>query len=161
MKFSTDTHYSVSQEKGFRDYGHDMDNTDTLLECGLGFTCDFGKEREFIGQSFVLEQKTGAKAHGGLRRRMAGILLNDPKPLLHHGEILWRNGEPISYIRAASYGHTLGGAVGLTMLESQDESIKKSFLADAEWEVEVANEKYLCQVSLAPFYDPKSLKMKD
>ena len=28
-------------EKGYRDYGHDMDNTDTLVEAGLAFTCDF------------------------------------------------------------------------------------------------------------------------
>jgi glycine cleavage system aminomethyltransferase T len=25
-------------EQGYRDYGHDMDNLDTLLEVGLGFT---------------------------------------------------------------------------------------------------------------------------
>ena len=148
------------QEKGFRDYGHDMDNTDTLLECGLGFTCDFDKQREFVGQNCVLDQKAIAKERGGLRRRMANILLNDPGPLMHHGEVLWRNGKPISDIRAASYGHTLGGAVGLTMLESQDEVIKKAFLADAEWEVEIANKKYPCQVSLAPFYDPKNSKIK-
>jgi glycine cleavage system aminomethyltransferase T len=24
-------------EKGYRDYGHDIDNTDTPLEAGLGF----------------------------------------------------------------------------------------------------------------------------
>ena len=27
---------SLRLEKGYRDYGHDMDNTDTLLECGFG-----------------------------------------------------------------------------------------------------------------------------
>ena len=138
-----------------------MDNTDTLLECGLGFTCDFVKEREFIGQSCVLDQKANAKEQGGLRRRMASVLLNDPEPLLHHGEVLWRNGTPICDIRAASYGHTLGGAIGLAMLESRDEGIKKSFIADGQWEVEIANQKYPCQVSLAPFYDPKNLKVKD
>jgi len=35
---------SLRMEKGYRDYGHDMDNTDTVLECGLGFCCDFEKE---------------------------------------------------------------------------------------------------------------------
>uniref|UniRef100_A0A7S3L292 FAD dependent oxidoreductase domain-containing protein n=1 Tax=Amphora coffeiformis TaxID=265554 RepID=A0A7S3L292_9STRA len=152
---------SLRLEKGFRDFGHDMDNTDTLLECGLGFTCDFDKEREFIGQSCVLDQKRVMQGQGGLRRRMASVLLNDPEPLMHHGEVLWRNGTPICDIRAASYGHTLGGAVGLAMLEGQDEGIKKSFIADAEWEVEIANQRYACEVSLAPFYDPKNSKVKD
>ena len=140
-----------------------MDNTDTLLECGLGFTCDFTKEREFIGQLRVLDQKAAAKEQGGLRRRMVNVLLSDPEPLMHHGEVLWRNGKPISDIRVASYGHTLGGSVGLTMLESgsDDQGITKSFLQEGKWEVEIGNKMYPCQVSLAPFYDPKSLRVKD
>ena len=27
-------------EKGYRDYGHDIDNTDSVLEAGLGFAVD-------------------------------------------------------------------------------------------------------------------------
>ena len=148
------------QEKGFRDYGHTVDNTDTLLECGLGFTCDFGKEREFIGQSRVLAQKAVAREQGGLRQRMVNVLLSDPVPLMHHNEVLWRNGQPIGDIREASYGHTLGGAVGLAMIASQTEAITKSFVNDGEWEVEIGNEKFSCQVSLAPFYDPKGLRTR-
>lgn len=138
-----------------------MDNTDSLLECGLGFTCDLGKKEEFIGQAHVMAQKAQAKSQGGLRRRMASVLVTDPEPLMHHGEVLWRNGERISDIRAASYGHTLGGAVGLTMLESAEKGINKAFLEEAEWEVEIGNRKYPCKVSFAPFCDPKSLRVKD
>lgn len=137
-----------------------MDNTDTLLECGLGFTCDFDKPGGFIGQEEVLAQKASSKAEGGLRKRMASVLVNDPEPLLCHGEVLWRNGERISDIRSASYGHTLGGAVGLTMLESADEPITKDYLKSGDWQIEIANEKYPCSVSFAPFYDPKNTKIK-
>ena len=151
---------SLRLEKGFPDYGHDMDNTDTLLECGLGFTCDFGKVREFVGQSAVLEQKRRAKEEGGLRKRMVNVLLDDPEPLLHHGEVLWRDDKPVSYIRAGSYGHTLRGSVGLAMLQSPDKSITKSFLQEGDWQVEIGHQKYPCRVSLAPFYDPKSLRVK-
>lgn len=155
------THLQHKQEKGYRDFGHDMDNTDTLLECGLGFTCDFEKDGGFIGQACVLEQRDQSKQQGGLRKRIVNVLVNDPEPLMHHGEILWRNGETMSDIRAASYGHTLGGAVGLSMLGSHDAVIDKAFLQEAEWEIEIADKKYPCQVSLAPFYDPKSLRVKD
>ena len=41
---------SLRMEKGYRDYGHDMDNTDTLMEVGLGFTADFDKKEGFIGK---------------------------------------------------------------------------------------------------------------
>ena len=42
---------SLRLEKGYRDYGHDVDNTDTLQESGLGFTADFQKEGGFVGKS--------------------------------------------------------------------------------------------------------------
>ncbi len=41
---------SLRMEKAYKDYGHDMDNTDTLLEVGLGFTADFDKPHGFIGK---------------------------------------------------------------------------------------------------------------
>jgi len=150
---------SLRMEKGYRDYGHDIDNTDALLECGLGFTCDFGKENGFVGQEHVEKQMQQRKHEGGLRKRMAHVLVNDPEPLLDHAEVVCRNGEPISEIRAASYGHTLKGAVGLTMLES-DTPINKRFIAVGEWEVMIGDKRYPCDVSLAPFYDPKNAKIK-
>mmetsp|Transcript_14310 Transcript_14310/g.20977 ORF Transcript_14310/g.20977 Transcript_14310/m.20977 type:complete len:137 (-) Transcript_14310:20-430(-) len=135
-----------------------MDNTDTLLECGLGFTCDFSKD--FIGKAHVLAQKESSKSGGGMTKRMVSLLVGDPEPLLFHGEIVWRNGERISDVRAASYGHTLGGSVGLTMLETNGEPIKKAYIQEGDWEVEVANQRYPCKVSLSPFYDPKNARIK-
>jgi heterotetrameric sarcosine oxidase gamma subunit len=57
---------SLRMEKAYRDYGHDMDNTDTLLEVGLGFTADFTKKGGFIGIEKVNEQKKLQKDLGGL-----------------------------------------------------------------------------------------------
>lgn len=155
---------SLRLEKGYRDYGHDIDNTDTIVEAGLSFTCDFQKEGGFIGMEHVLSQKARAKENGGLTRRMASLLvpLETTDPLLYHGEIVWRNGEAISDVRAGSYGHTLGGGVGLTMLQSKKtgELINKDYIQNGEWEVEIASQKYPCQISLAPLYDPKNLRIK-
>ena len=36
---------SLRMEKGYRDYGHDIDNTDSVLEAGLGFAVDLKKPR--------------------------------------------------------------------------------------------------------------------
>jgi glycine cleavage system aminomethyltransferase T len=155
------------QEKGYRDYGHDIDNTDTIIEAGLSFTCDFNKGGDgFIGMEHVLAQKAQAKERGGLSRRMAQVLVEglaeDPSsPLLYHGEVLWRNGERISDIRSASYGHTVGGGVGLTMLESPTgEPLKKAYIEGGEWELEIADKMYPCKVSFAPLYDPKNTRIK-
>jgi len=92
-------------------------------------------------------------------KRMANVLVMDPVPLMHHGEVLWRNGKRLCDIRAASYGHTVGGAVGLTMLVD-NEPITKDYMASGEWQVEIVDELYPCKVSLAPFYDPKNLRVR-
>ena len=72
-------------------------------------------------------------------------------------------------IRAASYGHTLGGAVGLAMVDltgpehTSDGSmplVNKSYLDSGTWEVEISNRKYPAKVSLAPLYDPQNKKIK-
>ena len=47
-------------EKGYRDYGSDIDNVDTALEAGLGYFVDFEKPGGFIG-------KRGASATKGRR----------------------------------------------------------------------------------------------
>lgn len=151
---------SLRLEKGYRDYGHDMDNTDTLLECGLGFTCDFEKKIPFIGQEHVLAQKEASKRDGGLHKRLVSVLLRDPQPLMHCGDVLIRNGKRICDLRAASYGHSLRGGCGLAMVEDASEPIRKAYLNDAEWHIEIADRRYPCDVSLTPFYDPKSMRVK-
>ena len=101
-------------EKGYRDYGHDIDNTDCVLEAGLGFAVDLDKPGGFVGRDAVM----AAKAAGPLARRLVQVLVTDPEPLMFHAEVVHRDGEPVGYVRAASYGHTLGGAVGLAMVEA-------------------------------------------
>ena len=129
----------------------------------MAFTCDFEKVGGFVGQDYVLKERARNKERGGMTRRMANVLvpLNESDPLLYHGEIIWRNGERISDIRAGSYGHTVGGGVGLTMLESTDgEPINKAYIENGTWEVEIADQRYPCQVKLSPFYDPKNTRIK-
>ena len=46
-------------EKGYRDYGHDIDNTDGPLEAGFGFALDFDKPGGFVGREAVLARRDG------------------------------------------------------------------------------------------------------
>ncbi|MEM6989171.1 MAG: FAD-dependent oxidoreductase [Myxococcota bacterium] len=146
---------SLRMEKGYRDYGHDIDNTDSVLEAGLGFAVALDKPGGFIGRDAVAAKK----AEGPLRRRLVQILLQDPDPLMFHAEIVHRNGKAVGYIRAASYGFTLGGAVGLAMIEA-DEPINKAWLDAGDWQVEVAERRVPATASLRPLYDPKMLRVK-
>ena len=156
---------AIGKEKAYRDYGHDIDGTDTLLEAGLGFTCDFQKKEGFIGMEAVLEQKETAKERGGLQRKMVQVLVQDKEPLLSHGEIIWRNGSRIGDIRAGSYGHTLQGAVGLSLIDAaasrgESDVVNKNFIATGDWEIEIADRTYPIQLSFLPLYDPKGSRVK-
>lgn len=148
---------SLRLEKAYRDYGHDIDNTDTILECGLGFTCNFEKKNGFLGKDKVVHQKKKRK----LNKRLVQILCLNPDIMLFHSEILFRNEIPQGEVRAASYGHTLGGAVGLVMLKSsKNEMITKKYIDEAVWKIQVSGKKYTCKVSLTSMYDPKNVRIK-
>jgi len=150
---------SLRLEKAYRDYGHDLDNTDSVLEAGLGFAVDLAKPGGFLGKDAVVAQK----ARGPLRRRMVQVLVRDPAPLMFHAEIVRCNGRPAGYLRAASYGHTLGGAVGLAMIEAScvpGGAIDAAAIAACDWDVEIAGARHAATVSLRPLYDPDNLRIK-
>ncbi len=144
---------SLRMEKGYRDYGHDIDNTDSVLEAGLGFAVSY--DHDFVGRAAVEAKRSG----GPLDRRLVQVLLSDPQPMLHHSEPVLRDGVAVGYVRAASYGHTLGGAVGLAMVQAP-ETVDKAWLEGADWQVEVAERVVPATVSLRPLYDPTNLKIK-
>jgi 4-methylaminobutanoate oxidase (formaldehyde-forming) len=146
---------SCRMEKAYRDYGHDIDNTDTVLEAGLGFAVDLKKPGGFLGKDAVLAQK----AKGPLTKRLLQILVKDPDAMMFHAEIVRRDGKAVGYIRAASYGHSLGGAVGLAMIDNH-EPIDQKWIDAGTWEVEIANKRYPAVASLKPLFDPENKKVK-
>ncbi len=144
---------SLRMEKGYRDYGHDIDNTDSVLEAGLGFAVALDKP--FIGRDAVLALKEA----GPLHRRLAQVRILDPEPLMFHGEVVYRDGVPVGYVRAASYGHTLGGAVGLAMIDP-GEPVTPEFVGSGTWEVDIAGVRHAAVASLKPMYDPGNERIR-
>lgn len=142
-------------EKAYRDYGHDINNLDTPLEVGLGFTVDVNKPADFIGKAAFLEQKKS----GLLTRRLVQFLLEDPQPLMHGGEPIYRDGVRVGDIHTAGYGHTLGGAVGLGPINSEG-GISKEYVQAGKFEIEIIGVCYPARASLRPMYDPKNEKVK-
>jgi glycine cleavage system aminomethyltransferase T/glycine/D-amino acid oxidase-like deaminating enzyme len=150
---------SLRMEKAYRDYGHDIDNTDGVLEAGLGFAVDLKKPGGFLGKDAVVAQK----ARGALPRRLVQVLVTDPEPLMFHAEVVRADDRPCGYIRAASYGHTLGGAVGLAMIEASAVPggvIDQAAIDGARWDVEIAGRRYPATVSLRPLYDPENKRIR-
>jgi glycine cleavage system aminomethyltransferase T/glycine/D-amino acid oxidase-like deaminating enzyme len=147
---------SLRMEKAYRDYGHDIDNTDTALEAGLGFAVALDKPGGFIGRDAVIAQKQA----GPLTKRLVQVLLSDPEPLMFHAEIVRRDSAAVGYVRAASYGWTLGGAVGLAMVESGGAAIDQAWLDSGEWTVQIGDRIVPARASLRPLYDPANKRIR-
>jgi heterotetrameric sarcosine oxidase gamma subunit len=146
---------SLRMEKAYRDYGHDIDNTDDVLAAGLAFAVDLKKPGGFLGKEAVLAKK----GRGRLQRRLLQVLVKDPEPLMFHAEVLLRDGAPVGYLRAASYGFTLGGAVGLAMVDA-GEPLDQAWIDAGRWEVDIAGQRYPAVASLRPLYDPLMTRVK-
>lgn len=142
-------------EKAYRDYGNDIDNADTPLEAGLSRFVKFDKPGGFIGREALLRRK-----EAGLEYRLVQFLLEDPEPLLNYGEIIYRDGVPVGYIRAGGYGHTLGASVGVGAVENEGGIASVDFIESGSYEIEIAGVRYPARASLRPMYDPKLQRVR-
>ncbi len=143
---------SLRIEKAFRHFGHDISGEDHVLEAGLGFAVKTAKEN-FIGRDAVLKKK-----EEGLSMRLVQFKLKEPEPLLYHNEPVVRDGEIVSYVTSANYGHTLGGAIGLGYVPSKGETAAQ--MLESSYEIEITGERFQAEASMKPMYDPKSERVK-
>mgnify|MGYP000554233233 CR=1 FL=1 len=139
-------------EKGFRHFGHDISSEDHVLEAGLGFAVKKNNV-SFIGRDAVER-----KREQGLQTRMVQFLLQDPEPLLYHAEPILRDGDIVGFLTSGSYGHHLGGAVGLGYVPSAGETAAD--VLASRYEIEIAGSRVAATASLKPLYDPKSERVK-
>ncbi|WP_299027340.1 FAD-dependent oxidoreductase [uncultured Sulfitobacter sp.] len=139
-------------EKGFRHFGHDITSEDHVLEAGLGFAVKTTKP-DFIGREAVLDKK-----EAGLDMRMLQFKLTDPEPLLYHNEPIVRDGEIVGYLSSGSYGHHLGGAMGLGYVPCKGE--KPADVLASTYEIDVMGTRVRAEASLKPMYDPASERVK-
>jgi glycine cleavage system aminomethyltransferase T/glycine/D-amino acid oxidase-like deaminating enzyme len=144
---------SLRMEKAYRDFGHDIDNTDCPLDVGLGFAVAW--DTDFRGKEALLARKESFPS----TQRLVQIALSDPESLLYHAEPVLRDGVVVGYVRAASYGWTLGCAVGLAFVTA-DAPVTKDWLDAGTWEVDIAGERHDISVSLRPMYDPTSARVR-
>ena len=123
-----------------------------MLEAGLGFAVKTTKP-DFIGRDAVLRKKDQ-----GLARRMVQFRLTDPEPMLYHNEPIVRDGGIVGYLSSGSYGHTLGGAIGMGYVPCAGESA--DVLLASDYQIDVAGARFKAEASLRPMYDPKSDRVR-
>ena len=145
----------LRSERAYREYELDLTPEDTPFEAGLGFSVNLDKPGGFIGREALVKQKE----QGDLRKRLVMFKLRDPEPVLFHEEPIWMNGELVGYISSGAYGFTLGASVGMGYVRHLD-GVTKDLVKSAEWEIEIACERYAADASLSAFYDPRGERVK-
>lgn len=147
---------SCRMEKKFVHYGHDVAETDTPLECGMGFVCDLNKSQHFIGRDAILKQK---ETRSFMKKRLVQFLLEDPEAMLYSHEPILGDGKIVGHLTSGNYGHTLGGSVGLGYIETEDD-VTPDYLASAKIEIDVGGVAVVAKASLLAQYDPKAQRMR-
>ncbi len=139
----------LRSERAYREYGLDLTPADTPFEAGLGFTVRLGKAGGFVGRDALLRQRDA----GPLPKRLVMFKLKDPEPVLFHEEIIRMNGAIAGYVSSGAYGFTLGASVGMGYVHHAD-GVTADLVGGADWEIEIACERYPAEASLRAFYDP-------
>jgi 4-methylaminobutanoate oxidase (formaldehyde-forming) len=147
---------SLRLEKGYRDMGVDIDNTDNPIEAGLGFAVAWDKPGGFIGKDALL----AARAAGPPKQRVVGLMVADPSADLFGNEPVFLAGEWVGYVRAAAYGYTVGGPVALAQV-SCEEGVTAEWLKSGDFVVRTDEREWPALLQIAPFYDPKRLRILD
>jgi glycine cleavage system aminomethyltransferase T len=142
-------------EKGYRHWGHDIGPEDTPLEAGLSFTVAWDKAGGFVGDNALKCQREA----GAPRKRMVQFQLEDDRALLYHDEPIYANHKLVGLITSGMYGHRLQGSFGMGYVRF-DEPVTSDLLSKHRFEIEVAGERFAATAQLAPFYDPKSLRVQ-
>jgi 4-methylaminobutanoate oxidase (formaldehyde-forming) len=140
---------SLRLEKGYRDMGVDIDTTDSPLAAGLGFAVAWDKPDGFIG----CEALRALRAAGPPPQRVVGLFVNDPDADLFGNEPVLCDGVWVGYVRAAAFGHTIGGPVGLAQVQCAA-GVTAEWLRSHEFSVVTPNGTMPAHLQFAPFFDP-------
>ena len=145
--------HGLRLEKAYRDYGVDIDVTDTPVTAGLGFAVAWDKATQFRGRD-ALE-----KTRSDRTSRLVPLRVDDPAPLLHGGEPVHKDGVRVGHLQVGGFGHTLGTSVGLATVDNAA-GVTGEWLASGGFEVVVNGEAYPATLQFAPFYDPDRSRVR-
>jgi len=98
-------------EAGLPLYGNDIDDTVTPLEAGLTFIVKLDKGAQFTGQAALKKQKLD-----GVKRRLVGFKVTEPKMVARHGYDVWLDGSRVDVVRSGTVTPTANCAIGTTYL---------------------------------------------
>jgi 4-methylaminobutanoate oxidase (formaldehyde-forming) len=144
--------HSLRLEKGYRDYGVDIDVTDTPVSAGLAFAVAWDKPTAFRGKEALAQLRDDRTS------RLVNAILDDPRPLLHGGEPVLKDGQWVGYLQVGGFGHSLDRSVGLATIGHPD-GITAEWLAGGGFEIVVEGVPYAARLQQRALFDPERTRI--
>jgi aminomethyltransferase len=126
-------------EKGYPLYGHELDDTTTPLEAGLGWVTKFSK-LDFIGRDILIQQK-----ETGVKRKLVGLEMIEPG-IARSGYGLFKGAQSIGRVTSGTKSPSLGKSIALGYVASAESELGN--LVD----VEIRGRHMPAKVVSIPFY---------
>jgi aminomethyltransferase len=98
-------------EAGLPLYGNDIDDTITPYEAGLNFIVKLDKGAPFTGLDALKRQKLE-----GVKRRLVGFKVLEPKAVARHGPEVFLDGKQVDIVRSGTVTPSVNAAIGTTYL---------------------------------------------
>eukprot|EP00095_Tigriopus_kingsejongensis_P011884 maker-scaffold410_size180147-snap-gene-0.32 protein:Tk11884 transcript:maker-scaffold410_size180147-snap-gene-0.32-mRNA-1 annotation:"sarcosine mitochondrial" len=147
---------SLSIEKGYPHWHHELRLNDTPLDAGLMFTCKMKSDIDFLGK----EALQGIQLNGTFRKK-AGFTLDNRGVCLNGLEIIYRDGIVVGTVRRGEFAHYLHVPVAYGYVHHPEgEKISNQWIQAGEYEIEHMGDRYPAKIHLKSPFDPKSLRMK-
>jgi 4-methylaminobutanoate oxidase (formaldehyde-forming) len=140
---------SLRLEKGYRVWSSDITPEETPYEAGLGFAVRLAKDGGFIGRDALVAAK-----EAGPRKRLACLLIDDPRSVALGNEPVRVDGEIVGRVTSGGYGFAVERSIAYAYLPPG--------MAEAGQaaEVEIFGEWVGCTVSSEPLFDPQGSRIK-
>ena len=126
-------------EAGMRLYGHEIDETTTVLEADLGWIVGWTKD-QFVGADAIRAQRAGV-----LTRKLVGFELTDPG-VARQGYDVFVDGSRLSRVTSGTQTPTLKKSIGMTY-------VPIAFAGHGEeFEIDIRGRRARARVVPLPFY---------
>jgi len=99
---------------GFCLYGHEIDDTITPIEAGLGWITKFVDHKDFIDKDFMIQLKAD-----GLKRKLVGFEMIDRGIPRQDYEVCDAEGNVIGVVRSGTQGPSIQKAVGTAWVKTE------------------------------------------
>ncbi len=140
---------SMRLEKGYRVWGADITPDVTPYQAGLGFAVKLDKGTDFIGREALLAARGDPAT-----RRLACVVLDDPRSVALGEEPVRVNGDIVGRVTSGGFGYTVECSIAYAFLPAELAT------SEREVEIEIFGRWVGGRVMKEPLFDPSGARIR-